>query len=415
MKRHTVRFGNWMILVILLSCVSFITGCLGFEGDSEETAGPPAKMTNLQISGSILDSLDLSEDLINTDANSAVLRLIAFDASKNYIDVIDCATGNSVGTGAIDTNATFTVQVDIRANAGKTIMLVIGLKAADGGKGLAIYKCLLGRMPKTTELPDSTALDSVKITNVDVSFESTAKALFAMEKGLDNDPAEPFFSISTSEVQAGKTVSKSFSTDNALNKKIESESGGAANIVQVAGAVRALAILAASSISDTLKTDILQGPVQNVSEALNTYSRLIAKSGDQNVSSIITQNLIPTELKLVTAGGTTVVNGSSTVSTNKEAVTGIAAAAIIDAPVFNIKDGEYTAAQTISMSTKTAGAIIYYTFDGSYPAESSAIKYEAPFSINRSAQIKAAAFKTGLVASPVAYLNVSIKLPASSG
>jgi len=95
--------------------------------------------------------------------------------------VIDCATGNFVGTGVIAHNGTFTVRVDIRANAGKTIMLVIGLKTADG-------KGLLGRMPKTTEFPDSTALDSVKTTNVDVSFESTAKALFAIEKGLNNDP-----------------------------------------------------------------------------------------------------------------------------------------------------------------------------------------------------------------------------------
>ncbi len=61
MKRHTVRFGNWMSLVILLSCVSFITGCLGFEGDSDETAGAPAQVMNLQISGSILDSEDTAE------------------------------------------------------------------------------------------------------------------------------------------------------------------------------------------------------------------------------------------------------------------------------------------------------------------------------------------------------------------
>ncbi len=415
MISHNAKFGNWMVLVILIACASFFTGCLGTDEDSEITANTPAGVMNLQISGSILDPADTAEGFLNAAANSAVLRLIAFDASKNYIDVIDCATGNSVGTGSIAANGTFTVQVDIRANAGKTIMLVIGLKTADGSKGLQIYKCLLGRMPKATEIPDSTAMDSVKITDVDVSFESTAKALFAMEKGLDKDPAEPFFSVSTSEVQAGKTVSKSFSTDNAFQKKIESESGGAENVAQVASAVRALAILAASNVSDTLKSDILQGPVQNASEALNTYSRLIAQSDDQSVSTIITQNLIPTELKLSTAGGTTVVNGSSTASTNKDAVTGIAAASINDTPVFNIKDGEYSSAQTISMSTNTAGAVIYYTLDGSSPSESFGIKYETPFSISMSAQIKAAAFKSGSVASPAACLNLSIKLPASSG
>ncbi len=108
------------------------------------------------------------------------------------------------------------------------------------------------------------------------------------------------------------------------------------------------------------------------------------------------------------------VNGSSTALTNREAVTGIAAAAIVDTPIFNIKDGEYTDAQTISMSTKTAGAVIYYTLDGSSPSESFGIKYDAPFLIGRSSQIKAAAFKTGSVASQIASLNLSIKLPASS-
>lgn len=70
------------------------------------------------------------------------------------------------------------------------------------------------------------------------------------------------------------------------------------------------------------------------------------------------------------------------------------------APVYSIKGGSFPEAQTVSMSTSTAGADIYYTIDGSQPTQES-ILYATPVGIATSCTVKAAAFKDGMDSSYV--------------
>jgi hypothetical protein len=70
-------------------------------------------------------------------------------------------------------------------------------------------------------------------------------------------------------------------------------------------------------------------------------------------------------------------------------------------PTLSLASGAYPSAQTVSISTLTPGATIYYTTDGSVPTTSSAV-YSSPVNINSSVTIRAMTSKSGLTTSSVA-------------
>ena len=86
-------------------------------------------------------------------------------------------------------------------------------------------------------------------------------------------------------------------------------------------------------------------------------------------------------------------NSSSTVSANfvLKAVT----------PAFNPPQGTYSGPQTVSITTTTAGAQIYYTTDSTNPTTSSEL-YTGPLNLSLNTNIRAKAFKTGWTESNLA-------------
>jgi len=75
-------------------------------------------------------------------------------------------------------------------------------------------------------------------------------------------------------------------------------------------------------------------------------------------------------------------------------------------PVFNLPSGSYASSQLVSISTPTDGATIYYTTDGSTPADASAstitsTKYVSPVTVSVTQTLKAIAVKSGMTTSPV--------------
>jgi hypothetical protein len=58
--------------------------------------------------------------------------------------------------------------------------------------------------------------------------------------------------------------------------------------------------------------------------------------------------------------------------------------------------GTYFGEQSIVLKSATEGAKIYYTLDGSYPYDSTAILYTAPFTVSNSLSIKVRSYKKGM-------------------
>lgn len=77
-------------------------------------------------------------------------------------------------------------------------------------------------------------------------------------------------------------------------------------------------------------------------------------------------------------------------------------------PTFSLPAGTYTGTQSVTLSSTTGGAIIYYTTNGTTPTASS-MKYVSPLNIFETTTIKAIAVKEGMNDSVVAEATYTIQ------
>jgi hypothetical protein len=82
-------------------------------------------------------------------------------------------------------------------------------------------------------------------------------------------------------------------------------------------------------------------------------------------------------------------------------------------PVFSLATGTYTAAQTVTISSSTPNATIYYTTDGSTPTTNST-RYSGPIKVSSTETLKAVAIASGYSLSDVASVAYTINLPAAA-
>jgi uncharacterized repeat protein (TIGR03803 family) len=82
-------------------------------------------------------------------------------------------------------------------------------------------------------------------------------------------------------------------------------------------------------------------------------------------------------------------------------------------PVFSVAAGTYAAAQSVTITDATAGAVIYYTTNGTTPTTAST-KYTAPISIGATETLEAIAVATGYTNSAVATVKYTIVLTAAT-
>lgn len=115
------------------------------------------------------------------------------------------------------------------------------------------------------------------------------------------------------------------------------------------------------------------------------------------------------KLELTNAFGTT---GSEVVSVSVTQASGetpdVPEKETVQTPEFGVAGGTYTGEQTVSLTCKTPGAVIYYTMDGTEPAKSSE-EYKGAITISKSTLLKAKAFQDGMADSAVASANYVIR------
>jgi hypothetical protein len=79
-------------------------------------------------------------------------------------------------------------------------------------------------------------------------------------------------------------------------------------------------------------------------------------------------------------------------------------------PTFSVAGGVYTSPQSVTISTETVGAAIFYTIDNSTPTSSSS-PYTGAISISATTTLKAIAVKEGMTGSDVATAFYILSLP----
>ncbi len=77
-------------------------------------------------------------------------------------------------------------------------------------------------------------------------------------------------------------------------------------------------------------------------------------------------------------------------------------------PVFTPGSGDYAAGQSVTVTTATPGAAIYYTMDGTEPECGSSLVYSSAIGVNVNTTVKAIACRSDLPASPIAQAKYNI-------
>lgn len=85
---------------------------------------------------------------------------------------------------------------------------------------------------------------------------------------------------------------------------------------------------------------------------------------------------------------------------------------IVATPTASLATGNYTTEQTVSLTSSTSGADIYYTTDGTTPTQSST-KYSSPITVSESVVLKAIAVKSGNADSSVMTAYYILESPSS--
>ena len=111
----------------------------------------------------------------------------------------------------------------------------------------------------------------------------------------------------------------------------------------------------------------------------------------------------------------TMSQGTATITAASGSVTGTATVTVsmVVTPTFSPAAGTYSSAQTVTISTTTPSATIYYTTNGSTPTTSSPV-YTGPITVSATETLKAVAVATGDSASPVSSAAYTITLPTAA-
>lgn len=87
---------------------------------------------------------------------------------------------------------------------------------------------------------------------------------------------------------------------------------------------------------------------------------------------------------------------------------------VVSAPTFSPTPGTFVVAQSVALTTSTAGASIRYTIDNTTPTETTGTLYTGTITVSSTTTIKAIASKTGMANSPVSTGTFTITPAAAS-
>jgi sugar lactone lactonase YvrE len=164
-------------------------------------------------------------------------------------------------------------------------------------------------------------------------------------------------------------------------------------------------------------------PVFSVAAGSYSSSQTLMISDSTQSATIYytTDGTTPTTNSTVYAGPITVSSSETikAIAATGYTISGVATASYVinlpvtAAPTFSPAAGTYSSTQTVTISDATAGAIIYYTLNGSTPTASSSV-YAGPITVSSTETIKAIATASGYETSTPTTATYTINIPANA-
>jgi len=341
--------------------------------------GPPAPIEKtLELTGTVGAS--------PAAASPSYSLARAIDLSAMQISVYDEINNSNVEGATITAtgNNTFKATLPV-ATADRYLSVLV--KNSDNK---VVYKSFLGRIPKATEVTENT----VKISNIKVSDESTARAIIVLENRSK---------ITITAVIAKKSVDTSVSnTDFALALE-ERIAGLEDRVPELKLAVNLIAnVLMTPGVDNAIKEKITEFTFSESSKLLSSYVSLLQ---DADTLQTVNNISVPAQLYI----GSKQITAQSTQTDIYETVTGINNTIVqrVEMPIFEPISGQYTKEVSITISCKTVGAKIRFETNGNEP-QSFSNEYTSSVQINKSTVFKAIAFKEGMYNSKCASAEYKI-------
>lgn len=389
-----------LAVIQLLIFTSFLFGCLG-GNESTFRGVSSGGMKVIEISGNIYAP---------SVSGSSPLSGISFAASgsgANKYKVVVAGKdnlSNIIGDVRVSGN---TYMATINAPF-ENIHAMLLLKEARGGR--VVYRNLVGRLVRADEFPEG--VDIVRLRGMDINEKTTARTLFAMEKGA---PSVEIFKISSGDAASGVYNMDYSGIPTPFESEIEKRAGGYENVFQASRAVMSVAsVLVAGNIDEKIKKKIAGSEMTGITDLLNSFvlslrdpaASMHIKEADLASSVAISGSEISDQ--------TPVQAIQRIISEIGSASNGNFPAAVSD-PSFSPGTGTYSSAIDVAITSLTSGATIYYTEDGSDPQRNSKI-YSGPVRVDSFKVIKAVAVKSGAADSRIVSKTyvVNSKVPVFS-
>ena len=381
--------------IIVFILISFLIPCIfgcgggssaGIAGGSWESGGGstvnPESQKLIEVNGSLLLS---AAPYYNSPS-----RAIDINNGKYSVLVVDKDNINlEIGTVTV-TGSSYKAVIPVTS---LNMFAMIVIKDKENSK--LLYRTILGRILKLSEMPSG--VNVIRLNGIALDERSTARALFAEEKGI---PDIPVAQLSSIEAQSGVITKDYTGIKTEFDEAAENLAGGASNILQVSNSVLSvISVLISSELNQSSKNLIAPDEIIKISQLLSAF----VKSLNNSVAkSVITAAKLATSISISNSNGSNVISSQTNTADITSALNGIVVAESAAKPVFNPAEGVYTSDQNVSISSATAGATIRYTIDGSIPGSTNGYIYNGPVQISTTTTIKAISIKTGYTNSVIA-------------
>ena len=410
-------------------------------GDFSGTGLTDIAVTNQDTAATTGSTLTVQASEMTETASATATKVAPAGSGSHLVDaqyVGDSLYNTSTSTTTTLTGATLpTAATPILSPAAGTYASAQNVTIQDGTAGVAIYYTTNGATPTTA---------STKYTGaIPVSVSETIKAI-AVETGYNNssvvsasyaiEAAAPVFTPAAGTYATKQTVTITdkapgatiYYTTNGTAPTTASTKYTAAISVAASETIEAIAVATGytnSGVASAKYTIETPAATPTFSVAAGTYAaKQTVTIADATAGAAIyytTNGATPTTASTkytaaISVGTTETIEAiaaaagytDSTVATAKYTIETPAAT-----PVFSPVAGTYSTTQSVKLTDATAGAIIYYTLNGTTPTASST-KYTSAIAVTASETIKAIAVATGYATSAVATAAYVIEKAAAT-